>query len=98
MPFAWRRWPITLRYHTARSEAPILGLAAVTGLPSDGASASIGNVVALLALLPPWVLIYLVSGWEGVGEAWPLAIVGSRNCICAGQWPAPITSAPICRI
>jgi lactate permease len=66
--------------------APIIGLAAVTGLPLLALSASIGNVVAILALLPPWVLIYLVSGWEGVAEAWPLAIVGSLSYI-AGQWP-----------
>ena len=66
--------------------APILGLAAVTGLPLFALSASIGNVVALLALLPPWVLIFLVSGWEGVLEAWPLAIVGSLSYV-AGQWP-----------
>ncbi len=66
--------------------APILGLAAVTGLPMLALSASIGNVVAVLALLPPWVLIYLVSGWEGVTEAWPLAIVGSLSYI-SGQWP-----------
>src|SRR6185437_539973 len=37
-------------------------------------------------LLPPWVLIYLVSGWKGVREAWPLALVGSFSYI-AGQWP-----------
>jgi len=66
--------------------APILGLADVTGLPMIALSASIGNVVAVLALLPPWVLIYLVSGWEGVTEAWPLAIVGSLSYIL-GQWP-----------
>jgi lactate permease len=66
--------------------APILGLAAVTGLPLMSLSSSIGNIVAVLALLPPWVLIYLVSGWEGVAEAWPLAIIGSLSYI-AGQWP-----------
>src|SRR5580658_3612546 len=66
--------------------APILGLAAVTGLPLMALSASIGNVVAILAILPPWVLIYLVSGWDGMIEAWPLAIVGSFSYI-AGQWP-----------
>jgi lactate permease len=66
--------------------APILGLALVTGLPLFALSASIGNVVAVLALLPPWVLIYLVSGWEGMIEAWPLAIVGSFSYIL-GQWP-----------
>jgi L-lactate permease len=66
--------------------APIIGLAAVTSLPLLALSGSIGNVVALLALLPPWVLIYLVSGRKGVAEAWPLAIVGSLSYI-AGQWP-----------
>jgi len=66
--------------------APILGLALVTGLPLFALSASIGNVVAILALLPPWVLIYLVSGRKGMLEAWPLAIVGSFSYIL-GQWP-----------
>ena len=32
------------------------------------------------------MLIYLVSGWEGVVEAWPLAIVGSLSYI-VGLWP-----------
>jgi lactate permease len=66
--------------------APILGLALVTGIPMMALSASIGDIVAILALLPPWVLIYLVSGWEGVKEAWPLAIVGSLSYVL-GQWP-----------
>jgi lactate permease len=66
--------------------SPIIGLAAVTGLPLMALSGSIGNLVAVLALLPPWVLIYLVSGWEGMLEAWPLAIVGSLSYV-AGQWP-----------
>jgi lactate permease len=66
--------------------APIIGLAAVTGLPLLALSASIGHIVAVLALLPPWILIYLVSGWEGVAEGWPLAIVASLSYI-AGQWP-----------
>src|SRR3977135_41977 len=66
--------------------APILGLAAVTGLPMMALSGSISDVVAVLALVPPWVLIYLVSGPVGVKEAWPLAIVGSLSYIM-GQWP-----------
>jgi lactate permease len=66
--------------------APIIGLAAVTGLPLLALSSSIGNLVAVLALLPPWVLIFLVSGWVGVAEAWPLAIIASLSYI-AGQWP-----------
>src|SRR5207302_9601252 len=36
--------------------APIIALAAVTGLPLLALSASVGKIVAVLALLPPWVL------------------------------------------
>src|SRR5882724_12799830 len=46
--------------------APIIGLAAVTGLPLNELSASIGKIVAILALLPCFVLIYLVSGMRGL--------------------------------
>ena len=66
--------------------SPILALAAVTGLPLLALSASIGNIVAVLAILPPFVLIFLVSGWDGLKEAWPLAIVGSLSYV-VGQWP-----------
>ena len=66
--------------------APIIALAAVTGLPLLALSASVGKIVAVLALLPPWVLIYLVSGWKGVKGGWPLAVVGSLAYI-AGQFP-----------
>ncbi len=66
--------------------APILALAAVTGLPLLTLSASVGHIVALLAILPPWVLIYLVTDWQGLKEAWPLAIIASLSYI-AGQWP-----------
>ena len=66
--------------------APIIALAAVTGLPLFALSASVGRIVAILALLPPWILIYLVTGRKGFREGWPLAIVGSLAYI-AGQLP-----------
>jgi len=66
--------------------APIIGLAAVTGLPLFTLAASVGRVVAVLALLPPWILIYLVSGARGLRDGWPLAIVGSLGYI-VGQLP-----------
>lgn len=66
--------------------SPILALATVTGLPMLALSASVGDMVAILAILPPFVLIYLVSGWDGLKESWPLAIVGSLSYIL-GQWP-----------
>jgi lactate permease len=73
--------------------APIIALAAVTGLPLMTLSGSIGHIVAVLALLPPWVLLYLVSGWEGMWEAWPLAVVGSLAYI-AGQFPVAVYLGP----
>src|SRR3984893_10990005 len=81
--------------------APIIALAAVTAgtlrmTPNDlllPFSASVGHVVAVLALLPPWILLYLVSGKEGMWEAWPLAVVGSLGYI-AGQLPVAIYLGP----
>jgi lactate permease len=66
--------------------APVIALAAVTNLPLLALSGSIGAIVAVLALLPPWVLLYLVSGKEGMKGGWPLAVVGSLGYI-AGQYP-----------
>jgi L-lactate transport len=73
--------------------APIIALAAVTGYPLLALSGSVGAVVAILALLPPWVLIYLVSGKEGLKDGWPLAVVGSLGYI-AGQYPVATYLGP----
>ena len=66
--------------------APIIALSTVTNYPLLALSGSVGTVVAVLALLPPWVLLYLVSGKEGMKGGWPLAVVGSLGYI-AGQYP-----------
>jgi lactate permease len=66
--------------------APVIGLAAVTGLPLLALSASIGKIVAILALMPPFLLIYLVSGRRGLRDGWPLAVVGALGYI-VGQYP-----------
>jgi lactate permease len=73
--------------------APIIALAAVTGYPLLNLSASVGHIVAILALLPPWILIYLVSGKDGFRDGWPLAIVGSLGYI-AGQFPVAVYLGP----
>jgi lactate permease len=73
--------------------APIIALAAVTGLPLLQLSGSVGHVVAVLALLPPWILIYLVSGKKGFRDGWPLAVVGSLGYI-AGQFPVAVYLGP----
>ncbi len=81
--------------------APIIALATVTagtlGVPFLDLlpvySASVGKIVAILALLPPWILLYLVSGSKGMWSAWPLAVVGSLGYI-AGQLPTAIYLGP----
>ena len=73
--------------------APIIAIAAVTGYPLLPMSAAVGSIVAILALLPPWVLIYLVSGREGFKDGWPLAIVGSLGYIL-GQYPVAVYLGP----
>jgi lactate permease len=66
--------------------APIIALAAVTNVPLLSLSASVGRIVAILALLPPWILIYLVAGRRGLRGVWPLPVVGSLAYI-VGQFP-----------
>src|SRR3984885_990150 len=73
--------------------APVISLAAVTGYPLLQLSGSVGTIVAVLALLPPWVLLYLVSGKEGMKGGWPLAVVGSLAYI-AGQYPVAVYLGP----
>ncbi|HUD25784.1 MAG TPA: L-lactate permease [Burkholderiaceae bacterium] len=73
--------------------APIIALAAVTGYNLLDLSGSISKIVAILALLPPWILLYLVSGRQGMWGAWPLAVVGSLGYI-AGQLPVGVFLGP----
>jgi len=73
--------------------APIIALSAVTGYSLMALSSSVGHIVAILALLPPWILIYLVTGKDGFRDGWPLAIVGSLGYI-AGQFPVAVYLGP----
>ncbi len=83
--------------------SPVIALAAVAGAalapqlrPDEmlmQVSAAVGHIVALLALLPPWILIYLVSGRRGLREAWPLALTGSLGYV-AGQFPVAVYLGP----
>ena len=81
--------------------SPIIALATVTAATLGVSqpellmafSGSVGKIVAILALLPPWMLLYLVSGWEGIKGGWPLAIVGSLGYI-VGQLPVAIYFGP----
>src|SRR4051794_22507164 len=53
---------------------PITTLAQVTGLPKDDLSSMVGRQCPLLALVIPFILIYLIDGRRGVKAAWPAAL------------------------
>jgi lactate permease len=66
--------------------APLIGLSKVTKIDIMDLSSAVGRIVAILALLPPAILILLVSGWRGLRTGWPLAVAGSLGYV-AGQYP-----------
>jgi lactate permease len=53
---------------------PITTLAQVTGLPKDDLSAMVGRQCPLLALLVPFILVFMVDGRRGLKAAWPAAL------------------------
>jgi lactate permease len=54
---------------------PITTLAQVSGLPSHDLSQMVGRQTPFLALLVPFVLVFMVDGRRGLREAWPAALV-----------------------
>nr|WP_269330381.1 L-lactate permease [Kineosporia babensis] len=52
---------------------PVITLAQVSGLPLRDVSAMTGRQVPFLALIVPFLLLYLLDGRKGLREVWPLA-------------------------
>jgi len=55
--------------------APIITLSAVTGIGIDQLSQMTGRQTPFIAVLVPFVLVFLVDGRRGVRETWPIALV-----------------------
>jgi lactate permease len=53
---------------------PITTLATVTGLPVHTLGQMVGRQTPLLALLVPFVLVFMTDGRRGLREAWPAAL------------------------
>ncbi len=53
---------------------PIVTLAGVTGLGEDDLGATVGRQLPFLALLVPFVVVYMVDGRRGLRETWPVAL------------------------
>jgi lactate permease len=58
---------------------PITVLGTVTGLPADTFGAMAGRQVAILAVLVPFVLVFIVDGKRGVREVWPIALAAGLS-------------------
>jgi lactate permease len=54
---------------------PITTLAQVTGLPVHHLSQMVGRQTPFLALIIPFVLVFLVDGRRGLRESWPAALL-----------------------
>lgn len=54
---------------------PITTLAQVTGLPIHHLSQMVGRQTPFLALLIPFVLVFMTDGRRGLREAWPAALM-----------------------
>jgi len=55
--------------------SPIIGVAAVTGLDVMAVSQAVGRQLTLLAVLVPWYLVMIMSGWKAAKEVMPAILV-----------------------
>ncbi len=53
---------------------PITTLAQVSGLPAHDLSQMVGRQTPFLALLVPFILVFMVDGRRGLRESWPAAL------------------------
>ena len=58
---------------------PILTLAAITGFPPETLSAMAGRQLPFISVLIPVWLIVTMSGWKGLKEVWPAAVVSGGS-------------------
>ena len=53
---------------------PITTLGEVTGLPTHQLSQMVGRQTPILALIVPFVMVFVIDGRRGLREAWPAAL------------------------
>src|SRR5271165_5998438 len=54
---------------------PIIALAAVTGLPLEQLSATVGRILPVFSLLIPFWLVWAMAGRKSMTEVWPACLV-----------------------
>jgi lactate permease len=64
---------------------PIVTLSGVTAIPESDLGAMVGRQLPFLALLVPFVVVYIVDGRRGVRETWPVALAAG-SAFAVGQF------------
>jgi lactate permease len=64
---------------------PITTLAQVTGLPIHNLGSMVGRQTPFLALIIPFVLVFMVDGRRGLRESWPAALIAGF-CFAVAQF------------
>jgi lactate permease len=54
---------------------PVITAGAVTGIDAMAISQMAGRQLPFLSLLEPFLLVMIISGWRGVKEVWPAALL-----------------------
>jgi lactate permease len=58
---------------------PVITAGAVTGIDAMVISQMAGRQLPFLSLLEPFLLVMIISGWRGVKEAWPAALLSGTS-------------------
>ncbi|MDQ6818362.1 MAG: L-lactate permease [Actinomycetota bacterium] len=58
---------------------PITTLAQVTGLPVHNLGSMVGRQTPFLALIVPFVMVFMVGGKQGLRDAWPAALTAGLS-------------------
>src|ERR1700709_106429 len=67
---------------------PIITLSSVTGLDKQDLGSMVGRQTPFLALIVPFILVFIVDGMRGVRQTWPVVCAGRvcfavAECLCS---------------
>jgi lactate permease len=64
---------------------PVITAGQVTGIDANAISEMVGRQLPVLSLFVPFWLVFIMSGWKGVKEVWPVLLV-SGGSFAVTQW------------
>ena len=83
--------------------APLIALAAVTGLPLESLSAAAGRILPFFSVIVPFWIVWVMAGRKGMMEVWPACLTSGVSFAVAqflvsnyhGPWVVDIAGALI---